>query len=88
VAALQAEGADVSVPGSKPFHQIALFDHDRFPIAGFEKYDQSRRQFPGAEAYTGSILSVPTFTFKDQWPLVDQYIEAFDKVFSNLEELG
>jgi len=87
VDALRAEGADVSVPGSMPFHHLALFDHGRFPIGRFEKTDNSKQIFPGAEAYTGSILSVPTFTFKEQWPLVDQYIEAFDKVLRSLEEL-
>ena len=87
VAALKAEGLKVSVPGSKPFHQIPLFDPDRFSISGFDKADWSGRSFPGAEAYYDSIISLPTFTFPEQVPLVDEYIAAFHKVLGQIEAL-
>jgi dTDP-4-amino-4,6-dideoxygalactose transaminase len=87
VEALQAEGVDVTIPGSMPFNRLALFDPDRFPVGSFEKADNTHRSFPGADAYYNSILSLPTFTFRSEWPLVDQYIEAFHKVLSHLEEL-
>ncbi|MBW2217967.1 MAG: DegT/DnrJ/EryC1/StrS family aminotransferase [Deltaproteobacteria bacterium] len=87
VAALKAEGLDVSIPGSPPFHRLPIFDHRRFRIGSFEKTDNSNRQFPGAEAYYADILSLPTFTFPADWPMVDRYIEAFNKVFNNLEDL-
>lgn len=83
--ALQAEGLDVTLPGSVPFYELPLFDPHRFPINGFEKHDNSRRSFPGAQAYYNSILSLPTFTFEEQWPLVDGYVEAFGKVLEQRE---
>jgi dTDP-4-amino-4,6-dideoxygalactose transaminase len=87
VAALQAEGLDADTPGSPPFHRLPLFDPKRFIISGFEKVDHAARAFPGAEAYWGGTLSLPTFTFPEDHPLVDLYVEAFAKVFANLEEL-
>jgi dTDP-4-amino-4,6-dideoxygalactose transaminase len=87
VRAVAAEGVDVTVPGSPPFHRLALFDSNRFPIGTFEKADNSERSFPGADAYYDSIISLPTFTFSEDLPLVDAYIGAFRKVLDNLEEL-
>ena len=87
VEALRAEGLKVSTPGSLPFDQLPLFQADRFPVNGFDKADNSPRRFPGARAYYASIISLPTFTFEEQWPLVDQYVAAFDKVLGRLEEL-
>jgi perosamine synthetase len=87
VQALQAEGLDVSVPGSVPFDRMALFDAERFRLHGFDKHDNARRSYPGADAYYGSILSLPTFTFEHQWPLMDRYVEAFHKVVDRLEVL-
>ena len=87
VAALSAEGLDVSVPGSPPFHRLPIFDHERFPIGSYEKADISDMHFPGAEAYCDSILSLPTFTFSEDRPMVERYIEGFEKVLGNLEEL-
>ena len=84
---LRAEGLDVSVPGALPFHRLALFDCNRFPIGAFKKANNSNRSFFGAETYYESILSLPTFTFRSDWPLVDHYIDAFQKVLSHLEEL-
>jgi hypothetical protein len=31
---------------------------------------------------------LPTFTFPEQWPLVDQYVAAFHKVMDRLEEIS
>ena len=87
VAALRAEGLKVSEPGSVPLHRLPLFEADRFAVNGFDKADNSGRSFPGAQAYYGSIVSLPTFTFEQDWPLVDQYVQAFDKVLGRLEEL-
>ncbi len=87
VTALRAEGLEVDIPGSPPFHRLPLFDPERFPISGFRKADHRGRSFPGAEAYCASILSLPTFTFPEEVPLVDAYVEAFAKVFENIEVL-
>jgi perosamine synthetase len=87
IEALQAEGLDVSLPGSVPFDRMALFDSHRFPLHGYAKHDNSGRGFPGADAYYGCILSLPTFTFEHQWPLMDAYVAAFHKVLGQLEAL-
>jgi perosamine synthetase len=88
VEALKAEGLDVKVPGSVPFNELPIFDAHRFHISNFEKNDQPHRNFPGARAYYQSVLSLPTFTFPEQWPLVDQYVAAFHKVMDRLEEIS
>jgi dTDP-4-amino-4,6-dideoxygalactose transaminase len=87
VHALQAEGLDIKVPGSPPFNELALFDAHRFQISHYKKNDQSNQTFPGARAYYQSILSLPTFTFPDQWPILDQYVSAFHKIMGRLEEV-
>ena len=87
IEALRAEGLDVSIPGSRPFHQLPLFDADRFHVSGFDKVDHRGRTFPGADVYYGSIVSLPTFTDPSDRPLVDAYAEAFAKVLGRREEL-
>jgi len=84
VRALKAEGVEVKVPGSAPFHRLALFDPDRFPVSGYAKHP-NRRSFPGADAYYESILSLPTFTLPQQEPLVDCYVRAFSKVGAGMD---
>ncbi len=87
VRALQAEGLKISVPGSPPFHRLALFDADRYQLCNFDKYDNAGRDFPGVETYCQRILSLPTFTFPEQWPVMDQYIAAFDKVLTHRKDI-
>ena len=83
VAALQAEGLDVDEPGSPPLHRLAIFDSCRFPLDGADlAHLPEKRNFPGADEYYGSILSLPTFTFDADRPLIDGYIEAFRKVIN------
>lgn len=79
VKALQAEGLDVSIPKSQPFHQLPLFDPDRFPIGRFVKH-ANPASFPGADAYYESIISLPTFTFHEDRLLIDAYVDGFQKV--------
>jgi len=88
VRALQAEGLEVGIPGSLPFHRLGLFDHRRFFIADFTKAQNDDRAFPGADAYYDSILSFPTFTFERDWPLVDEYIDAVHEVLRRVEEIA
>jgi perosamine synthetase len=87
VDALKAEGLKISVPGSQPFHRLPIFDCSRYPIGHYTKSDHSDRSFPGAEQYWGSIISLPTFTFRSDFYLIDKYVAAFKKVLDNLEEL-
>jgi len=87
VEALRAEGVDVSIPGSRPFHRLPLFEAERFQVSGFDKVDHGDRVFPGADAYYDSIVSLPTFTDPADRPLVDAYVKAFAKVLGRREEL-
>jgi dTDP-4-amino-4,6-dideoxygalactose transaminase len=87
VAALRAEGLDVKIPGSLPFYNLPVFEPHRYPIGKFSKSDNNGRSFKGAERYHGSILSLPTFSFPQDVPLIDRYVDAFHKVLSHREEL-
>jgi len=87
VEALQAENLDVDIPGSPPLHSMALFDPDRFPINGFEKFDNRSRAFPSADSYAAGILSLPTFTGPDDDNRLDSMVEGFRKVWANLDTL-
>lgn len=87
VEALKAEGLDIDEPGSPPFHRLAIFDGRRFTIGGFTGNDIPQRPFTGADMYYNSILSLPTFTFESDLPLIDNYIDAFRKVINHREEL-
>ncbi len=88
VEALKAEGLDVDEPGSPPFHRLAIFDGSRFPIGGVTGNDPTQERFPGADTYYGSIISLPTFTFQSDQPMIDGYIAAFHKVISQRGELS
>lgn len=87
VQALQAEGLEVTVPASLPFHRLGLFDNRRFQLAGFTKARNDCRIFPGADTYYDSILSFPTFTFESEWPIVDDYVSAVQEVLGRSEEI-
>ena len=87
VKALQAENVDITLPGSEPFHQLALFDPGRFKINKFEKAPIDKNGFPGADAYVSSIVSLPTFTFDSDRPLIDAYVGAFAKIVRYAKEL-
>ena len=87
VKALQAENLDISLPGSEPFHHLALFDPDRFLINKFAKARFAGDGFPGADAYAASIVSLPTFTFDADRPLIDAYVAAFEKVARQARDL-
>ena len=86
-AALEAEGVEVSIPGSPPLHELALFDPERFSIRSYSKFDNSKATFPGAEKYTRGLLSIPTFTGQRDESLLQDAMRAFEKVWDNLGEL-
>lgn len=87
VRALRAEGVAVAIPGSPPFHRLPLFVSPEIRIGAFEKHAPRSLHFPGAEQYTSTIISLPTFTFAEQRPIVDMYVEAFHKVLSRTAEI-
>ncbi|NEC19617.1 DegT/DnrJ/EryC1/StrS family aminotransferase [Streptomyces parvus] len=90
VSALQAEGLDVHKPGSAPLHTTAFFTDETVPV--FQSHEVPRRRykqgdFPTAERVWSQSLSLPTFTFPDEAPVVEAYADAFEKVYANLASL-
>lgn len=95
VEALAAEGMKVKRPGSKPLHTLEFFQtyDDGYLGRGVESdYWHERKRvyedgdFPNAETYFEPRLSMPTFTGQDV-DLVDEYVEAFEKVYEHRAEL-
>ena len=86
VAALHAEGLDVDLPGSPPFHRLPIFTDPRFQVGNFVKQTLDAGAYPGADSYYAGIVSLPTFTFPSDRPLIDAYAAAFDKLFHHLQE--
>lgn len=97
VKALQAEGLEIKKPGSKPLHLLPLFQqmHDGMYANGWPKKNPfndripvyKEGDFPKAEFYYSRALSLPTFTSKDDQPLIEQYAQAFWKVYQHRDEL-
>lgn len=90
IAALRAEGVEVSEPGSPAFSKLPLFiiQDDRMFRNRKDKKVYAEGDFPIAEKLASQGLSLPTFT---NWPqdkkIIDQYIQAFHKVHTNAKEL-
>ncbi len=88
VKALQAEGLDVTIPGSKPLHMLPLFQQKNtgFYDDFIKRKTYKNGDFPNAEKYWNNILSLPTFTY-ESYELIDKYVEGFKKVADNINEL-
>ncbi|MFB6145477.1 MAG: DegT/DnrJ/EryC1/StrS family aminotransferase [Candidatus Nanohaloarchaea archaeon] len=95
IEALQAEGMKVKRPGSKPLHTLEFFQTYNDGLFGRNEVPEWWREnkniyaegdFPGAESYFENRLSLPTFTLEDR-DVVDEYINAFQKVYDNRGEL-
>ena len=87
VEALQAEGVDIDIPGSKPLHMLPLFQIENDGMYGFKKRIYKDGDFPVAEKYYNNLMSMPTFTLPSSKKIIDQYLKAFEKVGDNYEEL-
>jgi dTDP-4-amino-4,6-dideoxygalactose transaminase len=99
VEALRAEGVAVEMPGSTPFHRSALY---KDMSADLFHYGTRRRsgprirkllsegredeRFPNCESFLDRVLDHTTFTY-EPFALIDQYAEAFAKVYDHLDEL-
>ena len=93
--ALEMEGFDVGVPGSKPLHLLNLFqggEKDLYSFKGkrsklFNDYIFYKKgDLPKSEYYYQHTLSFPTFTFVDK-SIIDKFILAIKKIDDNKEEL-
>jgi perosamine synthetase len=99
VEALRAEGVSVEMPGSTPLHRSALFtdmDADLFhygtgrrgqPGTSRRLCDSSRNdRFPNCESFLSRVMDHTTFTY-EPFALIDQYVDAFSKIYDHQDEL-
>ncbi len=90
VKALQHEGVEVNAPSAPILSRLPLFSGDNpFTHQKSKKrtVNESNR-FPVAEFVEANALSLPTFySWEDHKTLIDQYIEAINKVRQNAKKL-
>ena len=93
--ALEMEGFDVGIPGSKPLHLLNLFqggEKDLYSFRGVYRpllnnyINYKEGDLPKSEYYYKHTLSFPTFTFVDK-NVIDKFVEAIKKIDENKEEL-
>lgn len=64
---LVAEGMDIRTTVTPPLHQLPLFK-------------ESSGNFPVADLFFETTLSLPTFSLELERPVIDEYVDAFNKV--------
>ncbi|MFH2116322.1 MAG: DegT/DnrJ/EryC1/StrS family aminotransferase [Spirochaetota bacterium] len=93
--ALQAEGVKVCMPcRNSPlhlhpaFHDLDIFGTGNPTMISFTERDvrQGKGSLPNAELITEYSFGVPWFKHSDR-PMIDRYVEAFRKVFGQLDLL-
>jgi dTDP-4-amino-4,6-dideoxygalactose transaminase len=93
IEALQAEGCEVSFPRYPLLHQQPLFTdgHFRKILRTQGEHTSSMMYMPNAlpktEAVMNELIRLPSFPFAEK-DLLDQYLEAFEKVLNYSEEIG
>ncbi len=90
-AALHAEGAsEVDRPGSTcPLDLLPLFQDPVQVHPGFKGTDLlANRSFREAHAFHNSIFKLPVWHCPEDDVIVDQYLDAFEKVWSHLDRHG
>lgn len=93
IAALQAEGCEVSFPRYPLIHQQPLFTdgHFRKILRIEDRYTSSMMYKPDAlpktEAAMNELLRLPSFPFAEK-ELLDQYAHAFEKVIRHSEQIA
>lgn len=97
VEALQAEGLEVKKPGSPPLHLLPLFqtlDDGMYKFgwprkSSFVEVERvyKKGDLPNSETYYQKALSIPTFTNVEDHGLIEQYAEAFNKIYEQRYEL-
>ncbi|MEI6424031.1 MAG: DegT/DnrJ/EryC1/StrS family aminotransferase, partial [Lentisphaerota bacterium] len=79
---MQKEGVDADLPGSEPMINYELFHLENVSSLRHKKDTLSINDFPGAKKYYDSIISLPTFTFKDDKETIDEYVYKITQFFS------
>ena len=93
--ALEMEGFDVNVPGSKPLHLLPIFQGGEKDLYSFRGKPQQllnnyicykKGDLPKSEYFYQHTLSFPTFTFVDK-TIIDKFVDAIKKIEDNKDEL-
>jgi perosamine synthetase len=89
IAALQEEGCEVSVPRYPLLHQQPLFTERHFQkiLQYTSSMMYAADALPKSEAAMKNLIRLPSFPFAEK-DLLDQYIEAFEKVLQYQEEIA
>jgi dTDP-4-amino-4,6-dideoxygalactose transaminase len=94
IAALRAEGCDVSHPRYPLLHQQPLFTEGHFlriarlnGVAGITPPVYRPDALPQTEAVNAQLLKLPAFPVAGR-RLLDQYAQAFEKVTAHAEEIA
>jgi hypothetical protein len=66
---------------------LPLFQIEDDGMYGFKKKIYKKGDFPVAEKYYSTLMSMPTFTLPSSKEIIDQYLKAFKKVGDYYEEL-
>jgi dTDP-4-amino-4,6-dideoxygalactose transaminase len=75
---MQQKGFEVDIPGSPPLTEFRLFKDE---IMNITPETPPEEIFPGAYKYTSSIISLPTFTFEQDRPVINAMVNTFCDFF-------
>jgi dTDP-4-amino-4,6-dideoxygalactose transaminase len=94
IAALQAEGCQVSAPRYPLVHQQPIFTEGHWKsiarldgLPGWTPSAYDPGALPRTQSYNGSLLKLPSFPNADR-DLLDQYVRAFEKVLSHADQIA
>lgn len=77
---MQERGLEIKIPGSELMPAYSLFNSKNITLHNFQK-KITCAEYPGAEKYIASIISIPTWTFPDDQKVIDEYISCFKSFF-------
>jgi perosamine synthetase len=91
VEALKAEGVDASEERYPLVHLQPMFQEEQRPFRSFldcpQRKISKKVDLPITEDVYSRLIALPVFQVVSCKPLLDQYIEAFSKVVSNVSQL-
>ena len=77
---IQEQELEIKIPGSELMPRYELFNSKNILLHGFPK-NIKQMPYPGADKYIASIISIPTWTFREDRKIIDKYIECFKSFF-------
>ena len=78
---MQEQGLEIKIPGSELMPRYELFNSKDILLHDFSKKIH-QMPYTGADKYIASIISIPTWTFREDRKIIDKYIECFKTFFS------